>query len=515
MQCNSTPDSLERQRKPGHKSTQSLPTKLTTRSHTLLSKGVLGERNRAAWVATVALVLGMLISEPIEALGQTTVPEPATGSVSQWRSAPADAVGSAPGAVSPAPPDSGAVAPGSNLSGGTAPGSALPPGAAPAGGGGAAVPATSAVPSSPAPPSAAPSAVSAAPAGPANPASPPPAQAPIARILPSPGTLPNEAGQIWREYDISPYTLRVPTTARPELAVVDWILRETGYEAWHTEPLGILSVTPRTLRVYHTPQMQAVVAEMVDRFVNTAFQTHTFGLRVITVDHPNWRAKSYRVLRPVRVQTPGVHAWVLPREDAALLLADLRRRSDYREHNSPYLLISNGQSTVVSALKPRSYVRDVTLRSDTLQGYEQELAQIDEGFSIELSPLLSLDGKMIDASIKCHIDMVERLVPVVIDVPTPTSPRQRVQIEVPQITHFRFHERFRWPENEVLVLGLGVVPIPLAPEGQGILGSLPLKLPGQSSSRGELIVIVESRGKSGEAAPSTPTATRPTYQGRY
>ena len=341
------------------------------------------------------------------------------------------------------------------------------------------------------------------------------ARTPIARILPSPGTLPNEAGQIWREYDISPYTLRVHTTARPELAVVDWILRETGYQAWHTEPLGILSATQRTLRVYHTPQMQAVVAEIVDRFVNTAAQSQAFGLRVITVDHPNWRAKSYRVLRPVPVQTPGVQAWVLPREDAALLLAELRRRSDYREHNSPHLLIPNGQSTVVSSIRPRSYVRDITLRPDTLQGYEQQLAQIDEGFSIEFSPLLSLDGKMIDASIKCHIDMVERLVPVVIDVPTPTSPRQRVQIEVPQVSHFRFHERFRWPENEVLVLGLGVVPIPAPAEGQGLLGGLPLKLPGQSASRGELIVMVESRGKQGQPAAPAPTATRPTYQGRY
>ncbi|MDZ7619313.1 MAG: hypothetical protein U1E05_20125, partial [Patescibacteria group bacterium] len=64
------------------------------------------------------------------------------------------------------------------------------------------------------------------------------------------GTLPNEHGQVWREYDIAPYTVRVTSTQRPEQALVDWILRETGYEAWHGEPLGILSATPRTLRVY-------------------------------------------------------------------------------------------------------------------------------------------------------------------------------------------------------------------------------------------------------------------------
>src|SRR5688572_19283578 len=34
------------------------------------------------------------------------------------------------------------------------------------------------------------------------------------------GTLPNDQGQVWREYDIRPYTVRVTTTARPEQAIV-------------------------------------------------------------------------------------------------------------------------------------------------------------------------------------------------------------------------------------------------------------------------------------------------------
>src|SRR5689334_17302209 len=63
---------------------------------------------------------------------------------------------------------------------------------------------------------------------------------PIAKVTSGNGALPNDAGQVWREYDITPYTLRVTTTTRPEQAIVDWILRETGYEAWHSDPVGIL-----------------------------------------------------------------------------------------------------------------------------------------------------------------------------------------------------------------------------------------------------------------------------------
>ena len=167
------------------------------------------------------------------------------------------------------------------------------------------------------------------------------------------GTLPNQHGQVWREYDISPYTARVTTTKRPEQAIVDWILRETGYEVWHSEPLGILSATPRTLRVYHTPEMQALVADIVDRFVASEAESQTFSLRVMTIDSPNWRARAPACCSPCpcrrRASAPGSCSgktppccW--PNCSAAAITANTAR---------PHLLVNNGQSTVVSMLRPR------------------------------------------------------------------------------------------------------------------------------------------------------------------
>lgn len=355
------------------------------------------------------------------------------------------------------------------------------------------------------------------PASPATSATPrpapfsPPAEPPrrsALRVTAGNGTLPNEQGQVWREYDISPYTARVTTTKRPEQAVVDWILRETGYEAWHTEPLGILSATSRTLRVYHTPQMQAVVADLVERFVASEAETRTFSLRLVTVDSPNWRAKARQILRPLPVQTSGVNAWLLPKEDAAVLLADLQRRSDYREHSSPHLLVHNGQSTVISAMRGRAYVRDVAPRQDVWQGFENQPAHVDEGFSLEFSPLVSVDRRTIDATIKCQIDQVEKLVPVMIEVPTPTSPRQRARIEVPQITNFRFHERFRWPVDQVLLVGMGMVALPVPVDNTSTIAGLPLPLP-SSPARADLLVIIESKGPVAET-PGAANAITPT-----
>jgi hypothetical protein len=246
--------------------------------------------------------------------------------------------------------------------------------------------------------------------------------------------------------------------------------------------------------------------------VNTEAESHAFGMRIITVGSPNWRAKAHRMLHPVTTQTQGVQAWLLAKEDAALLGADLRRRSDYQEHSTPHLLVNNGQSTQVPAMRPRNYVRDVVLKSDAWGGFEPQMAQFDEGFKLEFNPLLSLDGKVVDAVVRCEVDQVEKMIPVMIDVSTPTVRTQRTKIEVPQAITSRLHERFRWPADQVLLISLGVGPAPV-PAAANPLNSLMA-----SPTRAELLVFVESKGK---ATGTTPTARAPgqrdasTFRDRY
>ncbi|HEY1599634.1 MAG TPA: hypothetical protein VGG64_08535 [Pirellulales bacterium] len=338
---------------------------------------------------------------------------------------------------------------------------------------------------------------------------------PIARVTEGSGALPNDAGQVWREYDITPYVVRVTSTNRPEQAIVDWILRDTGYEAWHSEPFGFLSANQRTLRVYHTPEIQARVADIVDRFVNTEAETSAFSIRVVTIGHPDWRVKAKQMLHPVAVQTQGIQAWLVEKEDVALLLAELRKRTDFREHSSPQMLVNNGQSATVAATRPKTYTRDITLHPNAWPAFEPEMGQFDEGFALELNPLLSIDGHSIDAVIKCHIDQLERLVPVMMDVPSQVAPHQRVKVEVPQITHCRLHERFRWPTSQVLLVGLGVVPTPVPTD----TGTLKVPMPwSNAGSRADLLVLVENKGKVGDTSPVPVAPTQRearTYHGRY
>jgi hypothetical protein len=315
-----------------------------------------------------------------------------------------------------------------------------------------------------------------------------------AKVTNGDGTLPNNQGQVWREYDITPYTLRVTSTNRPEQAIIDWILRETGYEAWHGETVALLAADSRTLRAYHTPEIQTVVGEVVDRFVNSEAETHAFSIRVISLDSPSWRAKAQRMMRPVNVQTQGVQAWLLAKEDAALLQGELRKRNDYREHSAPHLLVNNGQTAVATAARTHNYIRGVLLSPEAWPGFQPIPGQIDEGYSMELSPLLSLDGRTIDAVVKCNLDQVEELQAVMLDVPTPAAPRQRTQVQVPQLSSFRLHERFRWPVEQVLLIGCGMVAPPV-PVEQGL--RLPLV---STPKRVDLLVFVESRGPNGRPA---------------
>lgn len=338
---------------------------------------------------------------------------------------------------------------------------------------------------------------------------------PIANVVDGPDTLPADAGQKWRDYDITPYTARVTSTNRPEQAVLDWVLRETGYEAWHGETLAILCADRSRLRVYHTPEMHAIVQEMVDRFVNTEAESQAFGMRVITVGSPNWRQKSHRVLHSIATQTQGVQAWLLAKEDAALLVADLRRRNDFQEHSTPHLLVNNGQSRQISATRARNYMRDLMLKPEAWPGFEPQTATFDEGYKIEFSPLLSIDGRVVDAVVRCEVDQVEKMIPVMLDVPTAVAPRQRQRIDVPQPISSRLHERFRWPVEQVLLISLGVGPSPVPPNAvNSLVQNVPLMSAG---SRSELLVFIESKGKAGPQAtalqPGQPVPNK--YHDRY
>ncbi len=351
-------------------------------------------------------------------------------------------------------------------------------------------------------------------------------KAPITLVSRGTGTLPNDHGQLWKQYDISPYTSRVSTTEHPERAVIDWVLRETGTEVWFSEPLGILNANRTTLYVYHTEAMHRLIGDVVDRFLvdcvdGKEAESYAFSLRLVTIASPNWRTAAMPLLQPVDVKAAGVDAWLVSKENAAVLIGQLQKRTDYREHNSPNVLIANGQSHTISRTTPRNYVRTVRMTRNVWPGHELDMGQIQEGYSLQISPLMSLDGNTIDAAVRCHIDQVEKLVPVAVDVPSAAGGAQRVQIQVPQVVSWRLHERFRWPSSQVMLLSCGVVASPTA-ERSGPFG-LPIpSVPGialtDSPGRADALLFIECKGKESQTLLEARRDFRdgnPNFTGRY
>ena len=169
--------------------------------------------------------------------------------------------------------------------------------------------------------------------------------------------LPNAAGQVWREYDITPYTSELSNLQRPEQAVIDWIVKETGTRLWFSEPMGVLSADRKRVIVYHTPEIQRVVKTILDRFNRTRAQSQVFEINLVTVDKPNWRATAYPMLQPIEVRSPGIEAWLVSKENAAILQGQLARRADFKRHSGGRVAGPDGQTFVLEKSTPVSFTQ--------------------------------------------------------------------------------------------------------------------------------------------------------------
>jgi hypothetical protein len=298
-------------------------------------------------------------------------------------------------------------------------------------------------------------------------------------------SLPAEGGQVLATYSIANFVEQAGVGS--EKLVLDWVLQDTGYATWHGSQLAALAADPTTLTCFHVPEIQDRVADVVTRFVGDAAAPHRFLVRVVGVGSPSWRGDVAAAMQPLPTTTPGVQAWMMPRESAALLLATLRGRSDYREVPTGPVLAANGQPAVISGGRRRPYVRDVAAGMPTAPGWQTVTSECDEGLSVEVQPLMTADGAAVEAVFRCRLDQIERMATVAVDVPA--AGQGQFKIEVPQSVAVRVGERFRWPATQTLVVGLGLVPWPV-PDPAGPGG--PTLLP-PAALRMDVLVVVEPR----------------------
>ena len=323
-------------------------------------------------------------------------------------------------------------------------------------------------------------------------------------------TLPSDAGQFWMVYDISPYTSLYPSLPNPEQSLVNWILFDTGESFWHTEPFGVFQADRNTLRVYHTEKVQRYVSNILDRFMDPAHKNDLFTVRIITVTEPDWRTKAASSIRPYPAKAVGISCWTLEAADYAALTQSLGRRSDYVELNASRNVVPNTETFGWVLPSPKqTYVRDIQLSSTAPQGYVADTASIDEGYRIEVTPLLSTGGDLIEFFFSCQSTAVEKTHTFPLKVPTASSPRQQLTAEVPQIVSREIKDKISFPKDKILLLDLGM--IPFAPETRsesaGIAGGLSKVIGAKPLWRNVLIFV-----QSGGTAQALPKSESPVGQ---
>jgi hypothetical protein len=124
--------------------------------------------------------------------------------------------------------------------------------------------------------------------------------------------------------------------------------------------------------------------------------------------------------------------------------------------------------------------------------------EVQEGYRMVFSPLLSLDGNTMDMMLKCNVDQVEKMNPVPLEVPGSGG---AYQVEVPQMISWDLAERFRWPTDHMLILSCGVIAPPVVNQqntlltgGASGLFGINRILPDLSFQKQDAILVIEYRG---------------------
>jgi hypothetical protein len=305
-------------------------------------------------------------------------------------------------------------------------------------------------------------------------------------------------GQVWRDYDLAPYTARIVETAHSERAVVEWIIKQTGLETWHGGELAVLAATRGRLRVFHTPELQTQVAEIVDRFVRPVQSQVAMRMQFVAATDLDWRSGLVHLLEPLATGSDGQQIWLIAPEDAALLRERLRLDRPGREPLEHRLVTHNGQTATVQTGQPVNYISGVELTTGARAAYRPLISRIAEGVTLSVTPLWTADGSAVDVELKLVTRAVNRLHSTETVSPLSTG-KQRTMTQVPQAAGSTLDRTLRWPTSRVLLISAGVQP--------GVLG----KRTGLSfsASAPELLLLAElDRPTSTQARRGRLTAER-------
>ena len=282
--------------------------------------------------------------------------------------------------------------------------------------------------------------------------------------------LPNQHGQVWKEYDIQAVTIPPPNIKSfdiktlelpmPVPSIMEIVKRETGEAAWSGPGFGLIGTDGQRLFVYHTPAVQQKVAETIGRFqrqetknVRFVMDTNFFTAIDTPYEHMGYsfsmgysgdgdvgKAEGqknadvasepsngvhpvFRYMHPIldsnglRVcKQPGVNAYWVAKEDIPKFWDAQNKviQESMRDRflQCPQLVMYNGQLTAILDTASKPFVTDWVFDSAKNE-FQPTITAIREGQTISSFSLLSWDGRTVSSDF--HVEFSAISGPVKMD----------------------------------------------------------------------------------------------------
>ncbi len=303
-------------------------------------------------------------------------------------------------------------------------------------------------------------------------------------VLPS---MPGDAGQQWKVFDISKYSALPHKENNPQNSIVDWIFRRTTTAPWHGDRIAVLSAGRSKIRVYHTAKIIDQVAEVIDRFVDTDLNFLSFRVRFVSASDTRWRYTVYRRLNLISSGPQGQQVWTVKAEDAAMILGQMQLAQGARLLTEKKFEMINGQVLTVATTATRSYTGGLQRENSVAQGMQPKAEELEEGVTLRLSPLLSYEGDTLDAGIMLTTNNVRTSHPTRVLSPREVGPGES-KIDVPEVSETQLNQTIKgWHVGETLLISAGIQPGILQAKG----GFLNMKIPGTIPTSTELLVFLD------------------------
>lgn len=329
-----------------------------------------------------------------------------------------------------------------------------------------------------------------------------PFDAPLAVGGGLPSNFPVESGHSLRTYDITRYTgLPHSADSTPQNALIEWIFRRTGSAAWHGDKIAVLCASRAQLRAYHDLKTLKIVDQMVQQFTDAQADFLTIRVNVVSAADPRWRYLVYTRMASAGSGPQGQQAWVLKMQDAAMVRAQMGIYQGFKPLYDRSTKIVNGQTLKVELASnpPITYIDGPRRDSAVGLGFQPGTAQLEEGVTLRLSPLLNYEGDAIDAAIDLKVNLVRRLHSTKILTRREIGPVD-MSIDVPEAGEARFNQTIHnWKLGHTLLISSGIQPGILQAKG----GLFNLHIPGTMPTTTELLVFLDA-----EVADGPPRTAR-------